>query len=184
MNGNHRRDRGEAGVAGATVRRGSELSIADENGKYRVGGDGALPVVVDEASLPEGWTGNGPSRGDLAVSLSRSAQVEFVVAQRSGISVVDVDLQKALVIARDAAGREWWAIMTGPSTATFDALPVGVYTLDFDLSQLTEPLVPRGEIPALVVDGKESRSLTITLDPRPIRMWTPTQRPTTTPGAK
>ena len=183
MNGNHRRDRGEAGVAGAVVRRGSETSIADENGKYRVGGDGAQPVVVDEASLPEGWTGSAPSRGDLAVSLSRSAQVELVVAPRSGISAVEVDLTKALIIARDAAGREWSARMTGPSTATFDALPVGVYTLEFDLTQLSEPLAPRGEVPPLVVDGKESRSLTITLDPRPIRMWTPNQR-ATTPGEK
>jgi hypothetical protein len=184
MNGNHRRDRGEAGVAGAIVRRGSETSIADENGKYRVGGNGAQPVVVDEASLPDGWTGSGPSRGDLAVSLSRSAQVELVVAPRSGISAVEVDLTKALVIARDAAGREWSARMTGPSTATFDALPVGVYTLDFDLTQLGEPLAPRGEVPPLVVDGKESRSLTITLDPRPIRMWTPNQRSTSTPGER
>jgi hypothetical protein len=183
MNGNHRRDLGEAGVAGAMVRRGSETSIADENGKYRVGGDGAQPVVVDEASLPEGWTGSAPSRGDLAVSLSRSAQVELVVAPRSGISAVEVDLTKALIIARDAAGREWSARMTGPSTATFDALPVGVYTLEFDLTQLSEPLAPRGEVPPLVVDGKESRSLTITLDPRPIRMWTPNQR-ATTPGEK
>ncbi len=184
MNGNNRRDRGEAGLAGVTVRRGSEISVADENGKYRVGGDAAQPVVVDEASLPEGWTGNGPSRGDLAVSLSASAKVEFIVAPRSGISAVDVDLQKALVIARDAAGREWSARMTGPSTATFEALPVGTYTLDFDLSQLTEPLVPRGEVPSLVVDGRESRSLTITLDPRPIRIWTPNKSSTPAPEGK
>jgi hypothetical protein len=184
MNGNRRRDRDEAGLAGAVVRRGSETSIADENGKYRVGGDGGQPVIVDEASLPDGWTGSGPSRGDIAVSLSRSAQIEFVIAPRSGISSVEVDLQKALVIARDAVGREWSARMTGPSTATFDALPVGVYTLDFDLTHLTEPLVPRGEVPSLVIDGKEFTSLTITLDPRPIRMWTPSQSPTATPGAK
>lgn len=175
MNGNQRRDRGEPGVSGAMVRRGSETSIADERGKYRVGGDAGQLIVVDEASLPEGWSGNGASRGDLGVSLSTSAEVEFVVAPRSGIAAVDVDLQKAHVIARDAAGREWTARMTGPSTATFDALPVGIYTLEFDLSELTEPLVPRGLIPTLVVDGKESRSLTITLDPRPIRMWTPNQ---------
>ncbi len=173
MNGNQRRDRDEMGVAGAMVRRGSVTSIADENGKYRVGGDAGQMVVVDEASLPAGWSGNGPSRGDLAVSLSTSAVVEFVVAPRSGISAVEVDLQKSHVIARDAAGREWSARMTGPTTATFDALPVGTYALDFDLSELGEPLVPRGEIPSLVVDGKQSRSLTITLDPRPIRMWTP-----------
>jgi hypothetical protein len=118
------------------------------------------------------------------VSLSTSAKVEFVVAPRSGIAVVEVDLQKALVIARDAAGREWSARMTGPATATFDALPVGTYTLDFDLSQLTEPLVPRGEVPLLVVDGKVSTSFTITLDPRPIRIWTPNKASTTVPEGK
>jgi hypothetical protein len=107
------------------------------------------------------------------VTLSASAVVEFVVAPRSQISAVEVDLDKVRVIARDQSGREWSARMTGPSTATFDALPVGAYTLHFDLSALSEPLVPRGPVPALVVDGKDVRSVKITLDPRPIRMWTP-----------
>ncbi|HEU4748864.1 MAG TPA: hypothetical protein VFS56_10215, partial [Gemmatimonadaceae bacterium] len=175
MNGNQRRDDGESGVAGAMVRRGAETAIADDNGRYRVGGDARQPVVVDEASLPDGWTGTGGSSGDLPVTLSTAAVIEFVVAPRSDIAAIDVDLAQARVIARDAAGREWSARMTGPTTATFDALPVGEYTLDFDLSDLTEPLVPRGPIPVLVVDGNGLRSVRITLDPRPIRMWTPNQ---------
>ena len=61
--------------------------------------------------------------------------------------------------------------MTGPTTATFQSLPVGTYNLEFDLSELTEPLVPRAPVPLLSVNGKDSKSLTITLDPRPIRMW-------------
>jgi len=61
--------------------------------------------------------------------------------------------------------------MTGPTTATFQSLPVGTYALDFDLSEFSEPLVPRTPVPVLIVSGKESRSITITLDPRPIRMW-------------
>jgi hypothetical protein len=171
MNGNQRRDDGEPGVAGAIVRRGSETAVADANGKYRVGGDSRQPIAIDEASLPEGWSSNGSPRGDLAVSLSTSAQIELVVAPRSGISAVQVDLSKAHVIARDAANREWAAVMTGPTTATFQSLPVGTYKLDFDLSELLEPLVPRGPLPQLMVTGKDSKSLTITLDPRPIRMW-------------
>jgi len=91
-----------------------------------------------------------------------------------------VDLSKAHVIARDSAGREWAALMTGPTTATFQSLPVGNYTLEFDLGELTEPLVPRAPIPLLIVTGKDSKSITITLDPRPIRMWTP---PATKSGA-
>jgi hypothetical protein len=47
------------------------------------------------------------------------------------------------------------------------------------LSELSEPLVARGPIPNLVVTGKDSRSITITLDPRPIRMWTPPANKTT-----
>ncbi|MDQ3674804.1 MAG: NEW3 domain-containing protein, partial [Gemmatimonadota bacterium] len=68
VNGNHRRDRGEAGVAGAIVRRGAETSGADESGKYRLGGDARQLVAVDEASLPEGWAGSGASHGDLPVT--------------------------------------------------------------------------------------------------------------------
>jgi hypothetical protein len=61
--------------------------------------------------------------------------------------------------------------MTGPTTATFQSLPVGTYTLQFDLSELSEPLVPRAPVPTLLVSGKDSKSITVTLDPRPIRMW-------------
>jgi hypothetical protein len=84
---------------------------------------------------------------------------------------VQVDLSKAQVIARDATGREWVAIMTGPTTATFQSLPVGTYKLEFDFSELTEPLVARAPVPQLIVSGKDSKSITVTLDPRPIRMW-------------
>jgi hypothetical protein len=171
VNGNQRRDHGEPGVAGAIVRRGSETAVAEASGKYRVGGDSRQPVTIDEASLPDGWSSNGSARGDLAVSLSTSAEIELVVAPRSGISAVQVDLSKAHVIAKDGANREWAAVMTGPTTATFQSLPVGTYKLDFDLSELSEPLVPRTPIPELLVTGKDSKSITITLDPRPIRMW-------------
>jgi hypothetical protein len=171
LNGNQRRDDGEPGVAGAIVRRGAETAVADAHGKYRVGGDSRLPVTVDEASLPDGWSSNGSAHGDLAVALSTSAQIELVVAPRSGIAAVQVDLSKAHVIARDSTGREWVAMMTGPTTATFQSLPVGTYKLDFDLSELTEPLVVRAPVPQLIVSGKDSKSITVTLDPRPIRMW-------------
>jgi hypothetical protein len=171
LNGNQRRDPGEPGVAGVTVRRGGESAVTDADGKYRIGGDSHLPVAIDDASLPDGWTASGNGPGDLAVTLSTSAVVELAVAARSGILNVQVDLSKAHIIARDSLGREWVARMTGPSTATFESLPVGSYTLDFDLSELSEPLVPRLPVPRLVVSGEESASVTVTFDPRPIRMW-------------
>jgi len=171
QNGNQRRDPREPGVPGAIVRRGGETAVADAAGKYRVGGDSKQPITIDETSLPDGWSASGAGRGDLSVSLSTSAEVELVVAPRSRISAVQVDLGKAHVIARDSAGGEWAAIMTGPTTATFQSLPVGTYKLDLDLSELSEPLVPRGPVPLLIVTGKDSKSITVTLDPRPIRMW-------------
>jgi hypothetical protein len=171
LNGNQHRDAGEPGIAGAVVRRGTETAVADASGKYRVSGNPTAPVAIDEASLPDGWTPSGAAQGDLSVTLSTSAEVELVVAPRSGISAVQVDLSKAHVIARDSAGREWGARMSGPTTATFESLPVGTYTLVFDLSELSEPLVPRSPVPLLLVSGKESKSITVTLDPRPIRMW-------------
>jgi len=177
LNANQRRDEAEPGVPGAIVRRGSETAVADASGKYRVAGDARQPVMVDEASLPDGWSASGAGRGDLSVSLSTSAEVELVVAPRSGISAVQVDLSKAHVLARDSAGREWAAIMTGPTTATFQSLPIGTYTLQFDLSELSEPLVPRAPVATLIVTGKDSKSITVTLDPRPIRMWTPPAKP-------
>jgi hypothetical protein len=171
LNGNQRRDPGEPGVAGAIVRRSGETAVADASGKYRVGGDSRQSAMIDEASLPDGWTASAAGAGDLSVTLSTSAEVELVVAPRSGISEVQVDLAKAHVIARDSAGREWAARMTGPTTATFESLPVGRYTLEFDLSELTEPLVPRAPVTELIVSGKDSKSITVTLDPRPIRIW-------------
>jgi hypothetical protein len=171
LNGNQRRDLGEPGVVGATVRRGGERAVTDANGKYRIGGDSRQAVAVDEATLPDGWTATGNAGADLGVSLSTSAVVELVVARRSGISDVQVDLGKAHILARDSTGREWAARMTGPTTATFESLPVGNYKLDFDLSELSEPLIARTPVPTLIVSGKESGSVTVTLDPRPIRMW-------------
>jgi hypothetical protein len=170
-NGNQRRDSGEPGVPGVVVRRGNETAVADANGKYRVGGEGGKPVMIDEASLPDGWTAVAAVHGDLGILLTTAAEIELVVAPRSGIAPVQVDLARARVMARDSSGREWIARMTGPSTATFESLPVGRYTLEFDLSDVSEPLVPRSPIPTLLVTGTDSKSITITLDPRPIRIW-------------
>jgi alpha-galactosidase-like protein len=195
-NGNQRRDPGEPGVSGVVVRRGTESAVADASGKYRVAGDATKPVMIDEASLPDGWTVSAARAGDLGISLTTAAEIELVVAARSGIAAVQVDLSDTHIVARDSSGREWMARMTGPTTATFESLPVGKYTLEFDLSDLSEPLVPRAPVPILLVTGKDSKSITITLDPRPIRIWkapslqgapkgtAPSRGPTTTSAAQ
>ncbi|MFN2636549.1 MAG: hypothetical protein ABR585_05955 [Gemmatimonadaceae bacterium] len=173
LNGNQRRDSNEPGIAGAIVRRGAATAVTGSDGQFRVGGDASQRMMLDEASLPDGWSPIGAGSSELGVSLSTSAEVQLVVGARSGFSEVSVDLSKVRVIARDSSGREWTALMTRPTTATFESLPVGVYFLDFDLSELLEPLIPRGPVPQLFVTGTDSKSVTVTLDPRPIRMWSP-----------
>jgi hypothetical protein len=171
LNANQRRDVGEPGVPGAIVKRGGESAVTDLRGSFRVSGDATRPIQVDETSLPDGWAANGGSNGDLGVTLSSSVEIELVVAPRSGMVSVHVDLSKAHITARDAAGREWHALMTGPATATFQSLPAGTYGLELDLSELSEPLVVRGPIPLLTITGTDPKSVSITLDPRPIRIW-------------
>jgi hypothetical protein len=180
LNGNQRRDAGEPGVDGAVLNRGGELSVTDANGKYRLAGDTRSSIVLDEASLPLGWVRQTTGSRDIAVGTSLSAEVRFIVAPRSSIEAVEVDLSGIKAIARDASGREWVARITGPGVASFEALPPGTYTLELDLSKVAEPLVPRLPLPSLHVTALEASVVTIVLDPRPLRIW----RAEPSPGGK
>jgi hypothetical protein len=94
-----------------------------------------------------------------------------VVAARSGIAAVKVDLAGIRAIATDTAGTQWIARMTGPTVATFEALPAGTYTLELDLSGIEEPLITRGALPLLQVSSSAPTVVTVVLDPRPLRIW-------------
>ena len=171
LNGNQRRDAGEPGVRGALLTRGAEIAITDANGKYRLLGPAGLSISLDESSLPLGWIRQTPTSPDIAVGSNLNAEIRFLVAPRSAIDAVEVDLSGIRVIARDASGREWVARMIAPGVASFDALPLGTYTLAFDLSAVSEPLVPRAPLPLLRVTSLERSIVTVLLDPRPLRMW-------------
>jgi hypothetical protein len=171
LNGNRRRDSNEPGVRGVVIRRGGENIITDVRGRYRVAGDLRESISVDDASLPSGWTPFVSTSGDIGLAATTSAEIRFVVAARSGIAGIDVDLSRTRVIARDASGRDWSARMSGPFTASFDGLPVGKYTLEFDFSGLEEPLVPRAPVALLSIVAGEHPIIPIVLDPRPMRIW-------------
>ncbi|HEY8166275.1 MAG TPA: NEW3 domain-containing protein [Gemmatimonadaceae bacterium] len=171
LNGNRRRDPSEPGVRGVVIRRGGENVSTDGRGKYRVAGDLRDRIEVDDASVPSGWTPFISNSGDIGLTATTSAEIRFLVAARSGIAGVSVDLSRARVVARDKSGREWAARMTGPFTATFDGLPAGTYKLELDFSGLAEPLVPRGPLPALPIVPGEHPIIPVTLDPRPLRIW-------------
>jgi hypothetical protein len=171
LNGNRRRDPSEPGVRGVVIRRGGENVSTDGRGKYRLAGDLRDRIEVDDASVPSGWTPFISNSGDIGLTATTSAEIRFLVAARSGIAGVSVDLSRARVVARDKSGREWAARMTGPFTATFDGLPAGTYKLELDFSGLAEPLVPRGPLPALPIVPGEHPIIPVTLDPRPLRIW-------------
>jgi hypothetical protein len=171
FNGNQKRDVGEPGVEGAIVKRGSETAVTAASGRYRLAGDKWSSIVLEEASLPLGWVRQTAASPDMAVGPSLRAEIRFIIAPRSGIKVVDVDLSGICVVARDSAGREWVARMIDPRIASFDALPPGTYKLEIDFSGLSEPLVPRTELPPLRVTPLETSVITVLLDPRPLRMW-------------
>jgi len=181
LNGNQRRDEGEPGLDGAVVNRGQETAITDANGRYRLAGNTRLPISLDEASLPLGIVRQTVGSPDIGVGTTLSAEIRFSVASRSDIEAVKIDLSGMRAVARDSAGREWVARMSGATVASFDALPPGTYTLELDLSGIAEPLVPRVPLPVLHVTPFEPSYVTVVLDPRPLRMWrasSPTQNPT------
>ncbi|HUQ47100.1 MAG TPA: NEW3 domain-containing protein [Gemmatimonadaceae bacterium] len=172
INGNGKREAGEPGVEGAVLTRGKELAVSDAAGKYRLGGDKRADVVLDEASLPLGWVREPAASADIPVGAALTAEIHFIVAPRVGDAAeLQVDLSGIRAVARDAMGREWQATMTGSNVATFGALPVGNYSLALDVSAVDEPLVPQTKLPTIAVTTGITASVTIRLDPRPVRMW-------------
>jgi len=171
MNGNQKRDGGEPGVDGVVVKRGVETAITDANGRYRLAGDARTSIVLDEGSLPLGWVRLGAGSQDIAVGASLSAEIRFFVTPSASLSEAEVDLSEIRAIARDASGREWVARMTAPTVATFESLPPGTYTLEIDVSALTETLIPRFPLPVLRVSATAPSFVTVILDPRALRIW-------------
>jgi hypothetical protein len=171
LNGNQRRDDGEPGVAGVIVKRDGQNAVADAGGRYHLGGNVRRQITVDEASLPDGLSANDSARRDIGLTQSSDAAIDLIVAPRPVGAAMQIDLTRARIIARDNAGREWTATMTGPHTASFLSLPVGIYGLEFDLSEISEPLIPRAPIPVLIITIPRTKPITVTLDPRPVQIW-------------
>jgi hypothetical protein len=174
LNGNAKHDDGEPGFEGVVITRGDETAVTDASGRYRVPGDTRSPITLDETTLPAGWVRQTTGSHDIAIVSRLGAEIRFRVTSRSAIGedAPNVDLTGIRVTARDSIGREWIGRMVGAGLAMFDALPGGTYRLDFDLSSLTEPLIPRSPVPTLHVTPLLENFVTVFLDPRPVRIWT------------
>jgi hypothetical protein len=170
LNGNRMHDEGEPGLDAAILRRGADVAATDATGKYRLVGTSRLPIVLDESSLPVGSIHEATTSPNIAVSATASAEIRFIVSTHTGEESI-ADLSAIRVSVRDTAAKEWVGRMTAPMMATFDALPLGTYTITLDLSGLAEPLILRPPTPSLYVIPFLASFVSVYLDPRPLKIW-------------
>ena len=181
FNGNGARDRGEPGMAGAVVRRGSETVVTDRSGRFQFYDRADTPVRLDETSLPTGVisnaatpTGAPPVRG-IAIAVIRTAQVDVQLVPTADSSgrLPNLDLNGIPLQAFDSAGNGWTARTDAGGLAHFYALPLGRYRVQADVSGLREP-VRLGPSPVFTVELQRVVPLQkVLLYARPIRMFDP-----------
>ena len=176
-NGNGVRDPGEQGVSGIVVRRGSQSAVTGSDGVFRLDRAASGRTDIDPRSLPSGWLpsarslGAGDDEQSLGVVPTTALDVDVRLAGAPDGSVSMVRIGRAALTLRDTAGRVWAARTDEMSHATFDALPVGRYTLLAELDESSEPLVVDGT-PAIEITGAARRQhVTITARTRPLRMF-------------
>jgi hypothetical protein len=167
LNGNGRRDLDEPGEANVTVRRGSARAVTGSDGSYRFWENVNGELIADPATLPFGWVISERKNGDIA--LVPTTRVEVTVQLGATERLRNIDISGLIVVARDAQGREWSARRVRDDLATFDALPVGTYTLDADFTALAEPLRVEGGVVTVQVTEGITAKVVLQLAGRPLR---------------
>lgn len=157
LNSNGKRDPGEPGVDGVVVRRGFESVVTEHDGSFRFLGVTRDSLNLDPSSLKVGIiAGTARQNGDLreiAVVAVSPVEVQLV---RSGDELVQSDsttLAAVVVMAKDADGKYWVARRSSITSAVFDALPPGNYTIEVDLADLQEKLETRQVTHTFLVSG-------------------------------
>jgi hypothetical protein len=176
-NGNGIRDSGEPGVPGIVVHRGSETTVTDANGEYRMVSGSTARAEIDDRSLPQGWL-QSPRLLDrttdaleLGVIPITALDVRLDLAPNTDGTMPSVRLGTATFTLRDSTGREWIARADGSLHATFDALPAGRYTLTTDLDGSSEPLVVDAT-PQVEIGGTPGRQrVVVTVRTRPVKIF-------------
>jgi hypothetical protein len=111
-------------------------------------------------------------RLDIPVLPTGSVEVDFTpVADEDG-RLPTVDLEPAVVILRDAQGFEWVGRRVGSSKARFEGIPIGRYTVAFNLTRLREPL-RHDEGITVDVRPRATSPVRVPLRLRAIRLFTP-----------
>ncbi|HET9982927.1 MAG TPA: hypothetical protein VFQ38_05055 [Longimicrobiales bacterium] len=174
VNANGARDRGEPGLGGIVVRRAGETAVTDADGAFRFAEPGDAAAEIDARSLPLGsiLAPHGAARaGELGVVDVSPIEVHLALAAADAERVPASALEKVLVTVRDADGRTWIARRSDATTAVFDALPPGRYTVEIDASDAAEPLRAESALPGFVVGGGAAPvRLELVLRARPLRI--------------
>jgi hypothetical protein len=178
LNANGQRDFEEPGFAGAVVRRDGQVAVTDRRGRYRLSGDGR-EAQLDARSLPPGWMTAGASTtastaGEFGVLPTAMLEVRLHVAPDAQGRAASVSLGPASVIARDSAGRSWLARATEGGVASFDALPLGTYTIEVEIPSPSEPLLLPSPLPAVTLTTPRGIGrVAVPLGVRPLKIWRP-----------
>jgi hypothetical protein len=172
VNGNGRRDRGEAGIAGLVVRCGDRTIVTDKDGRFRCAGDQTWSL--DQASVPMGLvapavTSNRRVLRDVGLIEMKAIEVQVDLVDVDTVRVSRGELAKLIVSARDSAGQPWFARSVPGSRFVFDALPPGRYIVDVDASGIDEPLRMRGTS-EFIVGSERSTDVRVTLTGRTMRI--------------
>lgn len=160
LNGNGLRDRGEQGLPGVVLQRGSEVETTDDEGWFTFDGEARHPIYIDARSLPVGWIAQStivnPDRREVAVLKLSAVEIRLRVVDADASRVSDDDLRRVAVFARDEGGRVWMARRGDANSAVFDALPPGTYSLQLDASASREPLFVDESVASIIVPGTKS----------------------------
>ena len=160
------------------MRRGDARATTDQAGRYRLPVQSRGRTRIDQGTLPLGLiahpllAADTLERLDLPVLPTGTLTVELDLVADEGGRVPSVDLRAAIVLMRDVSGFEWVGRRTSPTTAVFDGVPSGEYTLHFNFDGLREALRV-DEATRVILAPHEVRTLTVPLRGRAVRIFTP-----------
>ena len=178
---NGRRDPGEPGVVGVMVRRGESRATTDGEGRYRLALAARGRTRIDQGTLPIGLVAHpllaadSLERLDLPVLPTGQAVFELVLTADDQGRVPNVDLQPAVVVLVDQSGFAWVGRRTSKTTAVFDGIPTGQYTLQVNFTQVREPLRIEGER-NVEIRAHRTTTLRVPVHGRLVRIFTPSPR--------
>jgi hypothetical protein len=182
LNANGARDAGEPGVAGIVMVSGAESAVSDSKGRYSFATALRSDVRIDVRSLPLGFVapraaGASGAAQDFGIIPTGALTAQVVLGSDALGRRAERPFDHFVVVATDSLDRAWRALVDGEGTARLDALPPGRYVVRVELARGTEALDLGSATAVVVIDPMTAaKPVSLTVLPRPIRIWVPPQR--------